>query len=620
MYKSFACFLVLIVLLALPALAADKTWTLNADFDQGILVNLNHTTPNQLQVNAAASTFPFIGVAASNRGTMVRINTDTGTIVGEYWTSPSVGGWHRNPSRTTTDLFGNIWVSNRDESDSVSAGAWGGGQPPTTRNRGSVAKIGLIVGGTRVNADKTPNPAGLYLAPPFTYNTCRDRDGDGLIKTSSGLADIRPWPYVAGGDFLGGNTALVQDADDECILVYQRTTGYNDRHVSVDAQNNVWVGGYPYTTSDQYFDKLNGDTGAIMPGFTFHQNCGGYGGFIDGNNVLWSAGLSDGHLLRYDIASNSQLCIGIGNSYGLGPDNNGYVWNGLWTSNAVAKFAPDGTMVSGFPKYSLGNGNRGVVVTPVDNNVWVANSYSNNVMRLDNSGNLIKYIGVGGQPTGVTVDSNGKVWVTDFDSSDVRRIDPNAGTDGKGAVDLVVNLGGGANPYNYSDMTGVINIATTNPRGAWVVTYDSGANGTPWGTIVWNTEPQGSVPAGAKITVEARAADNTSALSGSEFIPVNNGAQFTQVGRFIEIRTTLYPNASRQSPILSNLSLTKRPAAVCDVNNDGFINRTDINLILSAIGLSVGPNDPRDADGDLKITVLDARKCVLACTKTNCAL
>ena len=61
-------------------------------------------------------------------------------------------------------------------------------------------------------------------------------------------------------------------------------------------------------------------------------------------------------------------------------------------------------------------------------------------------------------------------------------------------------------------------------------------------------------------------------------------------------------------------------AFVCDVNNDRLVNRTDINLILGALGQpGNSPDDPRDADGDGRITVLDARKCVLACNKPACA-
>ena len=61
----------------------NKTYTLDADFDEGTLVNVNHDDPNndQLQLNLQSAPFPFINVAASARGTIVRINTDTGAII-----------------------------------------------------------------------------------------------------------------------------------------------------------------------------------------------------------------------------------------------------------------------------------------------------------------------------------------------------------------------------------------------------------------------------------------------------------------------------------------------------------------------------------------------------------
>jgi hypothetical protein len=58
---------------------------------------------------------------------------------------------------------------------------------------------------------------------------------------------------------------------------------------------------------------------------------------------------------------------------------------------------------------------------------------------------------------------------------------------------------------------------------------------------------------------------------------------------------------------------------VCDANDDGKIDRNDIALITAARGMAVSPGDPRDADGDGTITVADARKCALMCTKANCA-
>jgi hypothetical protein len=224
----------------------DILYTTDADFDQGTLVSVNHDAPdnNQLQLDSLTKPFPFINVAASGRGTVVRSNTETGEIVGEYRTAPEGRGL--SPSRTTVDLFGNVWTANRDESDLID------GVP-----HGSAVKIGLIVGGTRVDGTGAPDPDGGYLAPPYGYNTCVDRNGDGLIRTSTGLGDILGWPDLTDG--LGGTDGLVQDAVDECILIYQRLPDAEGaRHVSVDADNNVW-GGYPYRRMFQF----DGTSGAI---------------------------------------------------------------------------------------------------------------------------------------------------------------------------------------------------------------------------------------------------------------------------------------------------------------------------------------------------------------------
>ena len=57
----------------------------------------------------------------------------------------------------------------------------------------------------------------------------------------------------------------------------------------------------------------------------------------------------------------------------------------------------------------------------------------------------------------------------------------------------------------------------------------------------------------------------------------------------------------------------------CDVNGDLFINRTDIDAIFSARNTPAsGSSDPRDADGDLTITVNDVRACVLQCALPAC--
>jgi len=61
-------------------------------------------------------------------------------------------------------------------------------------------------------------------------------------------------------------------------------------------------------------------------------------------------------------------------------------------------------------------------------------------------------------------------------------------------------------------------------------------------------------------------------------------------------------------------------AMVCDVNGDHYVDSTDINAIFAARGQPAsGSTDPRDADRDGQITVLDGRACTLQCGSPNCA-
>lgn len=101
---------------SLVAGQANYVYTTTSDFSEGSIVNLNLSTPDQLQINPPAGTesFPFITISASGRGTLVRVETRTGQVIGEYRSSPL--GRPANPSRTTVDFFGNVWAGNRDES------------------------------------------------------------------------------------------------------------------------------------------------------------------------------------------------------------------------------------------------------------------------------------------------------------------------------------------------------------------------------------------------------------------------------------------------------------------------------------------------------------------------
>jgi len=58
----------------------------------------------------------------------------------------------------------------------------------------------------------------------------------------------------------------------------------------------------------------------------------------------------------------------------------------------------------------------------------------------------------------------------------------------------------------------------------------------------------------------------------------------------------------------------------CYVDSDNDIDAYDIIAILRAIGKHVGATDPRDADGNLLVTLSDAAKCASMCTRRYCAV
>ncbi|MGD2063834.1 MAG: hypothetical protein PVF51_09680, partial [Nitrospirota bacterium] len=60
-------------------------------------------------------------------------------------------------------------------------------------------------------------------------------------------------------------------------------------------------------------------------------------------------------------------------------------------------------------------------------------------------------------------------------------------------------------------------------------------------------------------------------------------------------------------------------AAICDVDDDGDIDRLDLREISRARNTPAsGPDDPRDADGDGVITPRDVKACIPQCTLPGC--
>lgn len=526
----------LLVALGLPPVAyaghlvgEGATYTTNADFEEGSLVNLE-TADGSLRLKDSVDPFDFIWIAVSTKGTVVKVDTATGQIVGEYLSAPA--GRLTDPSRTTVDQNGNVWVANRAEN-------------------GSLPANGLL----RAGASGSAIHIGLEQ-----NGQCVDRNGNGVIDTSHAQGDIKPWPNTGGADNTGG----VSTATDECVLHYVRVNSTGTRHLSVTDTNDVWVSG----TGERAFDLVDGDTGTIVRA-ELPVNCGGYGGLIDRNGVIWSAQ----PLLRWNTA----LPLTVANStcythdsYGLGIDSQGNVWNTSLYNNQVRKFAPDGTLIGTFDH---GNANAQGVAVDANDHVWVAHAFfgSTTLGHLLPNGDWLGNVTVGTGPTGVAVDGAGKIWATNYNSRTASRIDPSQGplvtaggaTYRLGVMDLeTLDLGG--NPYNYSDMTGSV-VPGAPGVGTWAIVHDSGQTGHVWDVITYNATIPGALAPAPAAGVAAEQEESlvtitaASSADGVTFSPpqvvTNGGALALPDGRYLRVVATLRRAAAGVSPLLHDVTI-----------------------------------------------------------------
>jgi len=503
-----------------------KIWTSGEDFDEGYGFNLEPVEEDGdfcLQLSENTIAWPYIAIANSGRNTVTRAEVNTGNVVGEYLTRPN--GMGGNPSRTTVDAYGNAWVGNRDESSNA---------------MGSVTRIGLLVGGTRVDAGGNPDPNGDYVQNP-SYCTCEDRDFDGLIKTSqgypwgNGTSDWTPtslsWSNAGSADTNGG----VSTAEDECITAYVRVAGTKVRFVAVDPFGDVWTG----SATDRLFQKINAATATAVSSSIFNSICGGYGGLVDGDNVIWSANWDPGNgsgFMRYDVnfPSAPLTCISNIQNYGVGIDpDTCHIWTtSAYYDNNLREVDQAGNLLNVYNHFGASSPvdlTRGVVVS--NGSVWVAHGNSNTIGRVTTAGVHLGNIPVGALPTGVAADTNGKIWSTNLGSNNASRIDPSTIP---GSVDLTVDLGFGASPYNYSDMTGSVLLQAIAPQGSWTTTFDSGILGYTWTTLSWLAYQD----PGTTITVKVRAGDSPN--PAGPWTTISNNIPFTGVaGRYIQIQVTL---------------------------------------------------------------------------------
>lgn len=512
---SFGVFVVALVSLVLFSTASvnARIYTTDADFDEGILVGVEHeTVHDQLQLTQVPITLSYIWVP-NKYCTVSKVNTETGDELGRYRVAAPYAYEDCSPSRTAVDLQGNCWVGNRQA--------------------GTVVKIGLYEAGQ-----------------------CVDRNGDGIIQTSQDLnidGDITSLEILPWGQDECVLYEVVLIPGHEATYVPGTYTGPYDydskgtapRGLGIDASNNLWAG----TWSSMKYYYIDGSTGDILKTVDVaplgHH---AYGAVIDANGILWSSGRDYNHILRLDPSTDpatiSRLEMGHW-VYGLGLDYLGHLFVSGWNWRRLSRVdistgAIDWTQY----KRELDLA-RGVVCTS-DNDVWVASTAHNKVYRYNNDGNLKAAIHAP-EPTGLAVDAVGKVWACNLSGGTINRIDP-----ATNKVDLSKRIIGSLGHYCYSDMTHNILRTITTKTGSWSVVYDSEIADAPWGTISWTSDE----PEGTSIIVRSRSSND--GINWSAWEVTTNGIPLTATpdGRYIEIEATLQITAGEVSPILYDLTVS----------------------------------------------------------------
>lgn len=535
---AMSVMMVLAIFAAVPfaSAASGETYTVNADFDKGILANVEHdTVPDQLQLSKNLVSLPLIWVPNSNEGTISKVNTTNGNEIGRFLTGPTTAG---SPSRTTVDLMGNVWFGNR--------------------NTGTVVKVGLVENGQ-----------------------CKDKNGNGIIETSQ---DTNNDGNVTGAEVLPWGT-------DECVLlVIPGIAGA--RGLAVDANNNLWAGGWGISQ----YKYIDGETGAVLKTVATNP---AYGAVVDANNILWSSEWSTPNVGKLDPAVPSYTSIALpetGGVYGVGIDGENNLLISGYFNSSVSMY----NISTGFPvwKWTTKDANlsqaRGIVATR-DGDIWVAASGSGKVIRLSSDGVIKAKISVGNFPTGVAVDNEDKVWVVNYYDGFIKQIDPATNTISLEKLILGSSGTGFAGHYGYSDMTGYVSRTITTKTGTWTVDFDSENAGTPWGTVLWNS----SEPVGTLVSARVRSSDDKVTWSAWEDAINSAKLLSTPNGRYLQIETTLQIASGDVSPILYDLIVRVDNQPPTAEAGGPYTTDEGSPVVLNASGSSDPDGDPLNYAWDL---------------------
>ncbi|MCC6526285.1 MAG: hypothetical protein IT373_26800, partial [Polyangiaceae bacterium] len=528
-------------MLAAPAAAQNKTFTLNADFDSGAFNNAVDTNPaNQIVLGpTAVSKTTLVWATNYLYGWVVRINSLNGRQTSrfdsslqfingiatgapppnEYCNFSTTGNC---PGRVAVDANGDVWIVNR---------AFG--------KQGTLSKF---------SGD---------LAH------CIDRNNNGVIDTSfDANADGQISVVNGAGEYFGQN--------DECILTTIKIGPNNvwPRGVAVDKRGKIWVS----TWSDGRVYRYNPNEPVALEATV--TTGGNPYSLATGRDYLFVSNSSAGGAKRVHITTLAvQNLAACPATYGVVGDPGGDIaWlGGYFTGNGVYR--------ANFANNTCTNYNTGSVVTAVTmdlaGNIWACGYNTNTIHKISPAGVILGTYPAGGtSPHGMSVDFQGNLWVINHGPTpNVTKVNVNTG-----AIIGTYPLGGpgvpNGDPYLYSDFTGTqIDRQAPHARvGSWDGTYDGGADDIPWSTVRWNTEPQGAAPAETTLSLSVRAANTPALLGVAPYLQVANDVPFGGIaGRYVQLRADL-AGPGFVTPALSDVTVV----GPCDpIDESCCISNTD---------------------------------------------
>lgn len=335
--------------------------------------------------------FSYLWASNSAEGTISKIDTQTVTEIGRFFTRPDPSG---SPSRTSVSLTGNVAVANRS---------------------GGITKIYA----REENCNESNGQAGLQtsnsnVALPWDDEECR--------------AWYLPFDYTS--------QRPVAWAPGE----------WNPTTCSWHSEK-LWTAGR-YNQDGAEVVLIDGDDGVVLDTVMIDglkpDPYGLYGGAVDSEGNFWATGWASGNsLVRVDI-DNMEATVWPGPSaiadshwYGMTVDVNGYVWN---CASRAARFDPETeewTVSDELPNWNAGC----MADSDPDGLLWMGSS---GLLGIDRETFEIVHQWPTPSSYGVSIDFYGYIWAVNGNGA--HRVDP--------ATGQVTSYNGLNGAYTYSDMTG----------------------------------------------------------------------------------------------------------------------------------------------------------------------